>query len=92
MKRWLTTGIAVNKMSPVSAPIYRSHSLKPVLFAALAAVLVWEVTSRTFVVIRRAILTPRIASSENVTQVTPLALAIRRWLIDCSLEISECAG
>jgi Tfp pilus assembly protein PilF len=48
MKCWLTTGIAVNKMSTVSAPIYRSQTLKPVLFAALAAVLVWEVTSRTF--------------------------------------------
>jgi tetratricopeptide (TPR) repeat protein len=39
-------------MSPVFAPIYRSQTLKPVLFAALAAlaaVLAWEVTSKTFV-------------------------------------------
>jgi hypothetical protein len=36
-------------MSPVSAPIYRSRTLKAVLFIALAAVLMWEVTSRTFV-------------------------------------------
>jgi Tfp pilus assembly protein PilF len=35
-------------MSTVSAPIYGSQKLKRVLFAALAAGLVWEVTSRTF--------------------------------------------
>src|SRR6266478_492954 len=35
-------------MSTVSAPIYGSQTLKRVLFAALAAGLVWEVTSRTF--------------------------------------------
>jgi hypothetical protein len=36
-------------MSTVSAPTYQSQTLKPALFAVLAAVLVWEVTSRTFV-------------------------------------------
>jgi hypothetical protein len=35
-------------MSTVSAPIYGSQTLKLVLFAALAAGLMWEVTSRTF--------------------------------------------
>jgi hypothetical protein len=35
-------------MSPVSAPIYRSQTLKRVLFAAFATGLVWEVISRTF--------------------------------------------
>jgi hypothetical protein len=35
-------------MSTVSAPLYGSQRLKRVLFAALAAGLVWEVTSRTF--------------------------------------------
>jgi tetratricopeptide (TPR) repeat protein len=36
-------------MSTVSAPICGSQKLKRLLFAALAAGLVWEVTSRTFV-------------------------------------------
>ena len=35
-------------MSTVSAPIYGMQRLKRVLFAALAAGLVWEVTTRTF--------------------------------------------
>jgi hypothetical protein len=37
---------------------------------------------------RHSIGTPRIASPENVTQVAPLAVTIRRSLIDCSAEIS----
>jgi hypothetical protein len=47
-KGWPTTAIGVDKLSIARAVIHRSQELKPVLFAALAVVLAWEVTSRTF--------------------------------------------